>query len=54
MGNLSAYICKGEINMKRIVVCTALLALTMSGCATKTQTGALVGTGVVAAVGVDV
>jgi len=37
--------------MKRIVVCTALLALTMSGCATKTQTGALVGTGVGAAVG---
>jgi len=51
MGNLSTYICKGEINMKRIVVCTALLALTMSGCATKTQTGALVGTGVGAAVG---
>jgi outer membrane protein OmpA-like peptidoglycan-associated protein len=51
MGNLSVYICKGEITMKRIVVCTALLALTMSGCATKTQTGALVGTGVGAAVG---
>ncbi|MDD2320720.1 MAG: OmpA family protein [Geobacteraceae bacterium] len=37
--------------MKKIVICTALLALTVSGCATKTQTGALVGTGVGAAVG---
>ena len=37
--------------MKRIVVCTALLAMTMTGCATKSQTGALVGTGVGAAVG---
>jgi outer membrane protein OmpA-like peptidoglycan-associated protein len=51
MDSSSAYICKGEITMKRIVVCTALLALTMSGCATKSQTGALVGTGIGAAVG---
>jgi outer membrane protein OmpA-like peptidoglycan-associated protein len=42
---------KGEIDMKRIVIGTALLALTVSGCATKAQTGALVGTGVGAAVG---
>lgn len=51
MDSLPAYICKGEIKMKRIVVCTALLAMTMTGCATKSQTGALVGTGVGAAVG---
>jgi outer membrane protein OmpA-like peptidoglycan-associated protein len=37
--------------MKKIVICTALLALAVSGCATKAQTGALVGTGVGAAVG---
>jgi outer membrane protein OmpA-like peptidoglycan-associated protein len=37
--------------MKKLIVWTALVALTLSGCATKTQTGALVGTGVGAAVG---
>jgi outer membrane protein OmpA-like peptidoglycan-associated protein len=42
---------KGEIVMKKLVICVALLALTVSGCATKTQTGGLVGTGVGAAVG---
>jgi len=42
---------KGEIVMKKLVICVSLLALTASGCATKTQTGGLVGTGVGAAVG---
>lgn len=37
--------------MKKLVICVSLLALTASGCATKTQTGGLVGTGVGAAVG---
>jgi outer membrane protein OmpA-like peptidoglycan-associated protein len=37
--------------MKKIVICAALLALSASGCATKAQTGGLVGTGVGAAVG---
>ncbi|MHC1697803.1 MAG: OmpA family protein [Geobacteraceae bacterium] len=37
--------------MKKLVICVSLLALTMSGCATKTQTGGMVGTGVGAAVG---
>lgn len=37
--------------MKKLVICTALLAMTVSGCATKAQTGALVGTGAGAAVG---
>lgn len=37
--------------MKKLVICTALLAMTVSGCATRAQTGALVGTGAGAAVG---
>jgi outer membrane protein OmpA-like peptidoglycan-associated protein len=37
--------------MKKLVICVSLLALTVSGCATKAQTGGLVGTGVGAAVG---
>jgi outer membrane protein OmpA-like peptidoglycan-associated protein len=37
--------------MKKLVIVAALFALTVSGCATKAQTGALVGTGVGAAVG---
>ncbi|MDD3293874.1 MAG: OmpA family protein [Geobacteraceae bacterium] len=37
--------------MKKLVTLTALLALTVSGCATRAQTGALVGTGVGAGVG---
>jgi len=37
--------------MKKLVLVAALFALTVSGCATKAQTGALVGTGVGAAVG---
>jgi len=37
--------------MKKLVILTALLALTVSGCATRAQTGALVGTGVGAGVG---
>jgi outer membrane protein OmpA-like peptidoglycan-associated protein len=37
--------------MNRLVILTALIAFTVGGCATKTQTGALVGTGVGAAVG---
>lgn len=37
--------------MRKLIILTALFALAVSGCATKTQTGALVGTGVGAAVG---
>lgn len=37
--------------MRKLIIWTALLALTVSGCATRTQTGAAVGTGVGAAVG---
>ncbi len=37
--------------MKKLVIFTMLLALTVSGCATRAQTGGLVGTGVGAAVG---
>jgi outer membrane protein OmpA-like peptidoglycan-associated protein len=37
--------------MKKLIIIAALFALTVSGCATKAQTGALVGTGVGAAVG---
>jgi outer membrane protein OmpA-like peptidoglycan-associated protein len=37
--------------MKKLVILTMLLALTVSGCATRAQTGGLVGTGVGAAVG---
>ncbi|NMC74513.1 MAG: OmpA family protein [Geobacteraceae bacterium] len=37
--------------MKKLVLVVALFAFTVSGCATKAQTGALVGTGVGAAVG---
>jgi len=37
--------------MRKLVIGVSLLALTVSGCATKTQTGGLVGTGVGAAVG---
>lgn len=37
--------------MRKLVICVSLLALTASGCATKAQTGGLVGTGVGAAVG---
>jgi outer membrane protein OmpA-like peptidoglycan-associated protein len=41
---------KGE-QMKRFVILAGILAMAMPGCATKTQTGALVGTGLGAAVG---
>jgi outer membrane protein OmpA-like peptidoglycan-associated protein len=37
--------------MKRLIIGTTIVALSLTGCATKTQTGALVGTGVGAAVG---
>jgi len=37
--------------MRKLIIWTALFALTVSGCATKAQTGAAVGTGVGAAVG---
>jgi outer membrane protein OmpA-like peptidoglycan-associated protein len=37
--------------MKRIVTFASIVAISLAGCATKTQTGALVGTGVGAAVG---
>ncbi len=37
--------------MKKIVICASIIAMAMAGCATKTQTGALVGTGIGAAVG---
>lgn len=37
--------------MKKLVICVSLVALTVTGCATKSQTGGLVGTGVGAAVG---
>lgn len=37
--------------MKKLIILTMLLALTASGCATRAQTGGLVGTGVGAAVG---
>ncbi len=37
--------------MKKIVICASIAAMATAGCATKTQTGALVGTGVGAAVG---
>ncbi len=37
--------------MKKIVICASVIALATAGCATKTQTGALVGTGIGAAVG---
>jgi outer membrane lipoprotein SlyB len=42
---------QGETIMRKIIICVSLLALTMSGCATRSQTGGLVGTGVGAAVG---
>lgn len=42
---------KGEFVMKKLVICVSLVALTVTGCATKSQTGGLVGTGVGAAVG---
>ena len=37
--------------MKTLIIWTSIIALTLAGCATKTQTGALVGSGVGAAVG---
>lgn len=37
--------------MKKLIVGTCIVALTLPGCATRTQTGSLVGTGVGAAVG---
>ena len=42
---------KGEETMKKMLIWTSILAITLAGCATQTQTGALVGTGVGAAVG---
>lgn len=37
--------------MKKLMICMSIIALTMAGCATQTQTGALAGAGVGAAVG---
>lgn len=51
MARLNVICEKEKIAMKKLVILTALLALTVSGCATRAQTGALVGTGVGAGVG---
>ena len=37
--------------MKKLIIGTSIVALSLTGCATKTQTGGLIGTGVGAAVG---
>jgi len=37
--------------MKKMIICMSILALTIAGCATQTQTGALAGAGIGAAVG---
>lgn len=37
--------------MKRLIICTSIIAITLIGCATQTRTGTLVGTGVGTAVG---
>ena len=40
--------------MKKIITCISIIALLLTGCATKTQTGALIGSGIGAAVGAGV
>jgi len=40
-----------RFHMKKLVIWASILAMPLAGCATKTQTGALVGTGLGAAVG---
>jgi outer membrane protein OmpA-like peptidoglycan-associated protein len=45
---------KGENEMKKLIIWTSIVALTLIGCATKTQTGTAVGTGLGAAVGAGV
>jgi outer membrane protein OmpA-like peptidoglycan-associated protein len=54
MMDTSYGILKGEDTMKKLFIWTTILAITLAGCATQTQTGALVGTGVGAAVGAGV
>lgn len=45
---------KGETNMKRTIIALSIVALILAGCATRTQTGALVGSGIGAAIGAGV
>jgi outer membrane protein OmpA-like peptidoglycan-associated protein len=42
---------KGDSDMKTLIICISIVAFTLAGCATNTQTGVLVGSGIGAAVG---
>jgi outer membrane protein OmpA-like peptidoglycan-associated protein len=51
VSNLRKYDKKGDNHMKTLIIWTSIIALTLTGCATKMQTGVLIGSGAGAAVG---